>query len=108
MYILNLLFSVHDSDNSLIVKACGTVPPPVVVSSSNSLTLNFKTDGSRNATGFKAYWTIDTVNSITSPDYPKPFQEDNDEVKVSNVQLSINLFVFSCSFGSFLWMRANV
>ena len=83
IYIFPFYFTVYDSDNSLIVKACGKIPPPLVVSSSNTLTINFKTDGSRNATGFKAVWTTETVYNITSPDYPQPYPEDNDEVNFS-------------------------
>ena len=52
-----IIVIVYDSDDSLRVKACGSSIPDLVTSSSNSLRLVFKTDNSRNATGFKALWT---------------------------------------------------
>ena len=76
---------VYDSDESLIVKACGRTPPVPITSSSNSLRIVFKTDGSRNATGFKATWFTDTViNSIKSPNYPLLYPINADQVKLSS------------------------
>ena len=71
-----------DSDESLIVKACGITNPVPIISSSNSLRIIFKTDNSRNATGFKAVWTTDTenINSIQSPDYPLSYPNNADQV----------------------------
>ena len=74
-------FTVYDSDESLVVKACGSTPPDLVTSSSNSLRIVFKTDGSRNATGFKALWTTDDINSIKSPNYPLYYPNIANEVK---------------------------
>ena len=70
------------SDESLIVKACGATNPVPITSSRNSLRIIFKTDSSRNATGFKAVWTTDTenINSIQSPDYPLPYPNNADQV----------------------------
>ena len=73
------------SDESLIIKACGTTNPVPISSSSNSLRIVFKTDNSRNATGFKAVWTTDTenFNSIQSPNYPQPYPNGANEVSIS-------------------------
>ena len=81
-----------DSDESLIVKACGTTIPVPITSSSNSLRIVFKTDSSRNATGFKASWTTNTdnINSIQSPNYPQPYPNNANEV---SIYLS-SIFVF--------------
>ena len=68
--ILNALFTVYDSDESLIVKACGRSPPDLVTSTGSSITVVFKTDSSRNSTGFKAVWTTESMKSIKSPNYP--------------------------------------
>ena len=77
-----MLLSVYDSDESLIVKACGSTPPVPITSSSNSLRIVFKTDGSRNATGFKVSWFTDTIiNSIQSPNYPLFYPDNADQVK---------------------------
>ena len=74
-----------DSDESLIVKACGITNPLPITSSSNSLRIVFKTDNSRNAIGFKALWTTDTknINSIQSPNYPQPYPNSANEVSRS-------------------------
>ena len=70
------------SDESLIVKACGITNPLPITSSHNSLRIVFKTDNSRNASGFKALWTTDTkqFNSIQSPNYPQPYPNNANEV----------------------------
>ena len=78
----SLIFTVYDSNESLIVKACGKTNPVPITSSSNSLRIVFKTDGSRNATGFRASWFTDTViNSIQSPNYPASYPNNADQVK---------------------------
>ena len=74
-------FTVYDSDESLIVKACGSNLPDLVTSSSNSLRIVFKTDGSRNATGFRALWTTENINSIKSSGYPAFYPNYAEEVK---------------------------
>ena len=74
-------FTVYDSDESLIVKACGSNLPDLVTSSSNSLRIVFKTDGSRNASGFRALWSTANINSLKSPNYPLFYTNDADQVK---------------------------
>ena len=76
----NEFVTVYDSDQSLIVKACGRTPPVPIISSTNSLSIVFKTDGLRNATGFKAFWSTESINSINSPDYPLYYPRFTDEV----------------------------
>ena len=73
-----------DSDESLIVKACGITNPVPITSSSNSLRIVLKTDNARNNTGFKALWTTNTVNInwIHSPNYPQLYPDDDDEVSI--------------------------
>ena len=74
----SLKITVYDSDESLIVKACGSTPPDLIMSSSNSLSIVFKTDGSRNATGFKALWSTEkNISSIKSPNYPRLYPANN-------------------------------
>ena len=73
----SLIFTVYDSNESLIVKACGKTNPVPITSSSSSLRIVFKTDGSRNATGFKSLWTTENVNSIKSLDYPQSNYPNN-------------------------------
>ena len=80
--------TVYDCDcateDRLIVKACGIKNPVPITSSSNSVRIVFKTDISRNATGFKALWTTNTVNMnwIHSPNYPQPYPNDANEVSI--------------------------
>ena len=69
-----------DSDESLIVKACGITNPLPITSSSNSLRIVFKTDALRNATGFKAVWSTENIKSINSPDYPLYYPRFTDVV----------------------------
>ena len=67
----------------MIVKACRKVNPVPITSSSNNLKLIFKADNSRNATGFKAIWTMESViNSIQSPNYPLLYPNDANEVLI--------------------------
>ena len=66
------------------MKACGTTPPDLVTSSSNSLRIVFKTDGSRNATGFRAFWFMDTFNIIQSPNYPMLYPNNANQVDEMN------------------------
>ena len=78
------LFAVLDSDDSLIVKLCGTITDIApIFSSSNSMTIVFKTDNSRNSTGFKASWSSLGVedNMIKSPNSPLFYPINADKVK---------------------------
>ena len=75
------IIAVYDSDDSLIVKSCGTTPPDLVISSSNSLKTVFKSDNARHYEGFKVSWTTtQNINSIKSPNYPLPYHNDANEV----------------------------
>ena len=77
-----MIITVYDSDESLIGKAaCGRTPPDPVTTSSNSLTVVFKTDGSRNATGFRASWTTENINIIKSTNYPLVYPNNDEKVK---------------------------
>ena len=61
---------------------CGTEIPPNQRSMSNSLEINFHSDGAREATGFVADWTmveglcggrlIGTSGLVSTPGYPSP------------------------------------
>ena len=76
------MITVYDSDETLIGKAaCGSILPDLVTSSSNSLRLVFKTDGSKNARGFKASWTTENIGSIKSQNYPQLYPRDATQVK---------------------------
>ena len=95
-------FAVIDSDDSMIIKLCGTITDiapigPIgplgtitriapIFSSSNFMTIVFKTDNSRNATGFKASWSSLEVEGkiIKSPNYPLFYPNDADQVKRNN------------------------
>merc|ERR1719270_3362612 len=71
----------YDSDDNLIVKACGRKNPVPITSSSNNLKLIFKSDSSRNFTGFKALWTTNTesIKNIQSPNYPGLYPNNANE-----------------------------
>ena len=71
-----------DSDESLIVKACGITNPVPITSSSNSLRIVFKTDNTRNSAGFRAVWTTENINWILSPNYPQPYPNYANEVSI--------------------------
>ena len=45
------------TDGLNVKAACGGTPPETVTSCSNSLRIVFKTDSSRNATGFTGSWS---------------------------------------------------
>ena len=48
---------IFDSDEKEIVKTCGKTIPAPILSSSNSLTIVFKSDESKSGRGFFAKWT---------------------------------------------------
>ena len=89
---------MYDSDESLIVKACGRTPPDLISSMGNTLRLVFKTDSSRNGTGFKSLWFTDTdFNSIKSPNYPLLYPKDTSEVRLTlNMHYSVLIVVLIC------------
>ena len=91
IYLLlsNFTFPVFDSDDSLIVKFCGTnksIAP--IFSRGNTMTVVFKTDDSRSLTGFKATWTsINIVGEIIkSPNYPLLYPDQVDQVKLKLIK----------------------
>ena len=82
-----LSFSVFDSDDTVVSKLCGTITDIApIFSSSNFMTIVFKTDNSRNSTGFKASWSSLEVEGkiIKSPNYPLFYPNDADQVKPNN------------------------
>ena len=77
-------FAVFDTDDTVISKLCGTITDIApIFSSSNYMTIVFKTDNSRNSTGFKASWSLLEVegNFINSPNYPLFYPNNADEVE---------------------------
>ena len=86
------IIAVYDSDDTVIVKACGKVNPVPITSSSNNLKLIFKADNSRNSTGFKALWTTENhINTILSPNYPGLYPNDVNEVSILIVNIDLFL-----------------
>lgn len=71
---------VYDSDERVIARSCGTTPPNVISSTSNSLRIVFQSDFAINSRGFKASWTTENINSVHSQYYPLPYQNDGNEV----------------------------
>ena len=73
---------VLNSDNSQMVKVCGTNKPTTLKSSGNQMTVVFHSDGSVNAKGFTADWksvaaaTTPTSGSLTSPNYPENYPDN--------------------------------
>ena len=77
-------FAVIDSDDSMIIKLCGTITDIApILSSSSFMTIVFKTDVSRNSTGFKASWTSIKAegNIIKSPNYPLYYPPSYEKVR---------------------------
>ena len=75
---------VFDSDDSLLLKSCGTTLPEPIVSRSNNLRIVLKTDHSRNASGFEASWTVADINVMKTPNYPLAYPDNSDQVCVCN------------------------
>ena len=78
------IFAVIDSDDSLIAKLCGAITDIApIFSSSNFMTIVFKTDNSRNSTGFKALWSSLEAegNNLMSPNYPLFYPNNANKVK---------------------------
>ena len=82
------LSSVLDTDNSELLRACGTKMPDKVTSSGNKMTVMFKTDYSQKRKGFKATWkkipSKIEGGTIKSPNFPSNYP-DNVENKVSSI-----------------------
>merc|ERR1719154_1054154 len=76
-----------DTDNTELLKKCGTGLPEKIVSKGNKLTVKFMTDYSVNAKGFRATWrevtgSVTLVNSggsIKSPDFPNNYPNNKDQ-----------------------------
>ena len=80
--IWNYLFiSIHspvlDTDNTELLRACGTKVPDKVTSSGNKMTVMFKTDGSVDRRGFKATW-----KQVASKPEPECRHELHEEVNI--------------------------
>ena len=58
-YFLICLFLVLDTDNTELLKKCGTGLPDKLVSKGNTLTVNFKTDYSVGAKVLKRFMLIE-------------------------------------------------
>ena len=71
------LSSVLDTDNSELLRACGTKMPDKVTSSGNKMTVMFKTDGSVDRRGFKATW-----KQVASKPEPECRHELHEEVNI--------------------------
>ena len=86
-----LSFSVFDSDDTVVSKLCGTITTDIapIFSSSNFMTIIFKTDNSRNSTGFKASWSSLEVEGsiIKSPNYPLFYPFNANEVKNELIEI---------------------
>ena len=71
-----------NTDNSQLVKACGTTKPAVLKSSGNKMTVIFHSDGSVVHKGFSATWkaveaaALPTSGEIKSPNYPANYPDN--------------------------------
>ena len=74
-----------DTDNSQLVKACGSTKPAVLKSMGNKMTVVFHTDYSEVRKGFSATWkeveanAVDTSGEITSPNYPENYPDNKEQ-----------------------------
>jgi cubilin len=72
---------VLNTDNSQLVKACGTNKPSVLKSTGNKMTVVFHSDSSEVKTGFLATWksvaaaSLASSGEISSPNYPKNYPD---------------------------------
>ena len=74
---------------------CGSEIPPSQRSTSNSLEINFHSDGAREATGFVADWTMieglcggrlnGTSGTVSTPGYPSPGISGPSETRILEV-----------------------
>ena len=77
-----ILIQVLNTDNSQLVKACGTTKPAVLKSSGNKMTVIFHSDGSVVHKGFSATWkaveaaALPTSGEIKSPNYPANYPDN--------------------------------
>ena len=77
-------FQVLDSNETEIVKTCGRSIPGPILSSSNMLTIVFKSDESRAGTGFLVNWSRISIDGdiIFSKNYPLQYQNEDNQVKI--------------------------
>jgi len=74
---------VLDTDNSQLIKKCGSTIPDKIISSGNKLTVKFHSDSSVNAKGFRATWKLVTAQeggSIKSEGYPSNYPINKEQV----------------------------
>ena len=70
-----------NTDNSQLVKACGTTKPAVLKSTGNKMSVVFHSDGSVVHKGFSATWkaveaaAVPTSGEIKSPNYPENYPD---------------------------------
>merc|ERR1711994_1130093 len=71
---------VQVSFGSFEEKYCGSVIPSPIISSGNTMTVVFRTDGSITRTGFRAIWEAvdgdENEGEIESPNYPNLYDDD--------------------------------
>ena len=63
MYIVHI-YIVLNTDNSLMIKKCGSKTPGAIISSGNKMTVNFHSDFNVRKSGFKAKWEEVTSTSV--------------------------------------------
>ena len=58
------IYPVLNTDNSLMMKKCGSRTPGAIISSGNEMTVNFHSDFNVRKSGFKAKWEEVTSTSV--------------------------------------------
>ena len=79
--------AVLDTDNTELLKACGTKVPDKVTSSGNKMTIRLKTDQNEVRKGFKATWKKEAPEGgiIKSPNFPSNYPD--------NVKDKVNIYL---------------
>ena len=88
---INFVFLVHDTDGMMKMKYCGMTMPDQFTSSGRNITVVFHSDGSRNATGFKAIWFSSEV-AISSPNFPENYSDGYDMVRFDMASRTGNVY----------------
>ena len=76
-----------DTDNSQLIKKCGSTKPAKLISTGNKLTVKFHSDSSVTMKGFKATWRVLTSvvgGTIKSPGFPNNYENSKEQVKLSH------------------------
>ena len=79
---MNMVAQVLNTDNSQLVKGCGTTKPEVLKSTGNKMSVVFHSDGSVVHKGFSATWkaveaaAVPTSGVIESPNYPENYPDN--------------------------------